>query len=108
MGTVRQLVDSMIRETTPAKQFILQDCGALWEMRARKYVHVITGQTKSSINYRIQGNTVNLEASGGATFEEARGNGHDFGTQALEDLVIEMPRIVDNRMNKIFRGGIHR
>ena len=108
MGNVRQMVDSMIRETTPARQFILQDAGALWEAAARKYVHVITGQTKASIDYKVQGNQVIMSASGGAIFEEARGNGHDFGTQALEDLVIAMPNIVDNRLNKIFGGGIHR
>ena len=47
MGNVRQMVDSMIRETTPARHFIFQDAGALWEVAARKYVHVITGQTKA-------------------------------------------------------------
>lgn len=108
MSQVRQTVDGMIRESGPARQFILQDAGAYWEIQANKYVHVITGETKSSINHTVQGKQVNLEASGGAVFEEARENGHDFMTQALEDLSIELPRIIDNRMSKIFGGAIFR
>ena len=83
MGDIRSMVDSMIREAGPAKQFILQDAGAYWEIQARKYVHVITGETKSSINYTVQGDKVNLEASAGAPFEEDKGSPHDFMTQAL-------------------------
>jgi hypothetical protein len=105
---VRQTVDGMIREAGPARQFILQDAGAYWEIQARKHVHVITGQTKSSINYTVQGKQVNLEASGGAPFEEDKGSPHDFMTQALEDLSIELPRIIDNRLSKVFGGTIFR
>jgi len=108
MGGIRAMVDGMIREMTPARQFILEDSGAYWEKQARSYVHVITGQTKRSIRSNVQGNKVNLEASAGAPFEEAKENGHDFMTQALEDLSLEMPRIVENRLGKIFGGGIFR
>ena len=108
MGGIRNMVDGMIREIGPARQFILQDAGAYWEIQARKHVHVITGQTKSSISYTVQGTKVNLEASGGAPFEEDKGSPHDFMTQALEDLTLEMPRIIDNRMSKIFGGAIFR
>ena len=109
MGDVRAMVDNMIREIGPARQFILQDAGDYWSKQASKHVHKITKKTLHSITSSVSGgNKVNLEASWGAPFEEDRGPPHDFMTQALEDLVIAMPNIVDNRMNKIFGGGIHR
>lgn len=109
MGQVRQNVDNMIREAGPAKQFILQDSGAFLVKSARSRVHIITGRTQRSTKIvSVSGDTVECESAWGAPFEEDRGNPHDFITQALTDLQTEMPRIINNRMSKIFGGSIFR
>lgn len=102
-------IDGKIRELGPAKNFILRDAGAFFVKQARSHVHIITGKTQKSTKVvSVSGNIVTMESAWGAPHEEARGDPHDFMSQAREDLIQEFPRIIQSRYAHIMGGGIFR
>lgn len=102
-------LNRVVQNSPNTKKLILEDLTSLVIREAKNRAHVITGNMKRNIgvqNLNPQLGTANIQALAlYSAYENARGNGHDYFTQALAELEIQGVALVVARMDQSFKSS---
>ena len=105
----KKALDSVVANSPKTKQLMLEDTISLIIREAKNRAHVITGNMKRNIgvqNLSVQSGSADVVALAlYSAYENARGEGHDYFTQALEIFKIEGGQMIKTRMDQSFKSS---